>query len=68
MLEICFGLNDYGKCYILKKHIKKDCKTCPFFKTKEEFEKDREETLRKLRTLDKTTRRSIAERYKIKGV
>ena len=64
--ERCFGLDDYGKCDILLGNIKKDCKTCSFFKTKEDFEKDREKALTRLKTLDKTTRYNIAEKYKIK--
>ena len=61
----CFAKNKHGKCELLLKYIKKDCATCGFFKTKEEFEAGREKALRRLRGLDEITRRNIAEKYKI---
>lgn len=63
--EKCFAGDKKG-CILLKKYIEKDCKTCPFFKTKEEFEKGREKALARLKTLDVITRHNIAEKYKIK--
>ena len=62
----CFAKNKHGECELLLKYIKKDCKTCGFFKTREEFEAGREKALRRLRGLDEITRRNIAEKYKIK--
>lgn len=60
----CFAKNKHGECELLLKYIKKDCKTCGFFKTREEFEAGREKALRRLRGLDEITRRHIAEKYK----
>ena len=62
----CFAKNKHGECEILLKYMKEDCKTCGFFKTREEFEAGREKALRRLRGLDEITRRNIAEKYKIK--
>ena len=64
--EKCFAKNKHGKCELLLKYIKKDCATCGFFKTKEEFEEGREKALERLKTLNVATRRYIAEKYKIK--
>ncbi|HZX21292.1 MAG TPA: hypothetical protein VFF25_02760 [Clostridia bacterium] len=64
--EKCFAKNKHGECELLLKYIKKDCKTCVFHKTKEEFEEGREKALERLRGLDEITRRNIAEKYKIK--
>ena len=60
-----FAKNKHGECELLLKYIKKDCKTCGFFKTREEFEAGKEKALRRLRGLDEITRRHIAEKYKI---
>lgn len=62
----CFADDKYERCTLLDKNIKKDCKTCVFHKTKEEFEAGREKALERLRGLDEITRRNIAEKYKIK--
>lgn len=62
----CFAKNKHGECELLLKYIKKDCKTCGFFKTQEQFEEDRKKALRRLRILPEITRRNIAEKYKIK--
>lgn len=64
--EKCFAKNKHGECELLLKYIKKDCATCEFFKTKEEFEEGREKALKRLRGLDEITRRNIAAKYKIK--
>ena len=64
--EKCFAKNKHGECELLLKYIKKDCKTCVFHKTKEEFEEGREKALERLKTLNVATKRYIAEKYKIK--
>ncbi len=62
----CFADDKYERCTLLDRNIKKDCKTCVFHKTKEEFEEGREKALERLKTLNVATRRYIAEKYKIK--
>ena len=36
--EDCFALNEYKRCTAL---IKRECKGCNFYKSKEQFDKDR---------------------------
>lgn len=62
----CFADDKFERCTLLLRDIKKDCKTCPFHKTKEEFEEGREKALERLKTLNVATKRYIAEKYKIK--
>lgn len=63
--EKCFAHKN-GRCSLLLKYIKKDCKTCPFFKTQKQHEKDKEQALKRLKSLDEITKRNIAEKYRIK--
>lgn len=62
--EKCFAHKN-GRCSLLLKYIKKDCKTCPFFKTQEQYEKDKEKTLERLKGLNEITKRNIAGKYQI---
>lgn len=64
-LELCFAEEDLKYCSILKE---KDCYQCKFYMTKKEFNQRRKKATARLRTLDKTTRLSIASKYKVKGI
>lgn len=60
----CFADNDFY-CSALKINQLKpsDCEGCNFFKTAEQIEKDKEKTMKRIDSLDKTTKVSIYERY-----
>ena len=63
-MEKCY-FNVHG-CTILKK--KEDCQTCNFYQTPTQVRLSKENSLRRLRSLPKTTRLNIASKYKVEGI
>ena len=59
----CFA--DLGSCKILK--VKK-CEGCNFYKTPEEARISRKNAKKRLKSLDKTARIGIAEKYGVEGI
>ena len=62
----CFAKTPRGGCKALKR--KYDCETCNFYKPIRDHEIDQERALKRLKSLDKATRLSIAEKYGIEGI
>ena len=64
MKEKCFA--DKGnKCLAV---LHKQCKGCNFYKTHEEARISRKNAKKRLKSLDKTSRIGIAEKYGVKGI
>ena len=57
----CFGLKN-GKCKVLKEEKCEGC-DCGFYKTKEQYHKDRQKALERLRSLDRATLLNINDTY-----
>lgn len=63
-MENCFA--DKGdKCLVV---LHKQCKGCNFYKTHEEARISRKNAKKRLKSLDKTARIGIAEKYKVEGI
>ena len=60
----CFA-DVIGTCTVLKQ---KNCKGCGFYKTHTQVEISRRKALRRLKSLDKPTRMTIAEKYGVEGI
>lgn len=56
----CFADLSENYCSVLKP---KKCMGCSFFKTEEQVEKDREMAIKRIDSLDKTTKQNIYEKY-----
>lgn len=63
-MDKCFADNA-GKCTAL--NVKK-CKGCNFYKTHEEARISRKTAKKRLKSLDKTARIGIAEKYGVEGI
>ncbi len=67
----CFGYNPHKEnCkVILKEYFSKTkCKGCPFYKTTEQLQRDRDRAAARIRALDADMRIYIATKHKIKGI
>lgn len=62
----CFA--DGGTHCKLLKSGEKDCLVCGFYKTERDLQIGRLKALRRLRSLPKSTRMAIAEKYKVEGI
>lgn len=60
----CFAIAG-NSCKALKV---KACTECNFYKSEEDYELEKERALKRLKSLDKATRLSIAEKYKIQEI
>lgn len=61
----CFA-DKNGTCTLLKQ--KENCEKCSFYKTHTQVEISQKRAMRRLKSLDKPTRLSIAEKYGVEGI